>query len=468
MPQQSKNNVKSYEGRWKHLYKLWSSALSQESLPQFDRWLSQEFAKNSKYGSRDRRWYSECLFAAIRYGYFALFCEEFFLKNSEKTIQNNEEFIFKDFIKYFSNKYSSQAAVLHAWRNMNEERFFVWIRLRYLFAEGKSQEKSFFEIQSEYFLQEKEFFNLLINILEQNGEIFSQMIFMSIPIWLQEFIEKRIQVSKWNKTEVESYFSALETRPPLWIRLNDPKYKENVLQELIKEGFTVEKFNDSALKVLDAKGLFALKSYRDGLFEIQDLASQQIGNHVSVKPGHLVWDCCAGGGGKTQQIASLLKNKGVIYASDIREYKLEEVKKRARRSGFFNIRCLPWNGVDLPQFQKEVENKNGFDWVLVDAPCSSTGTWRRNPDAKYRVTKENLISLTELQLNILKTASIAVRSSGHLVYSTCSWVFDENEGVIEQFLKLYPEFTLVEQNMLGSPFANADTMFVAVMKRELN
>ena len=119
----------------------------------------------------------------------------------------------------------------------------------------------------------------------------------------------------------------------------------------------------------------------------------------------------------------------------------------------------------MPQFQKEVENKNGFDWVLVDAPCSSSGTWRRNPDSKYRITKENLLGLTDLQLNILQTASEAVRVGGHLVYSTCSWIYDENENIVESFIRNNPEFVLIKQKMLGSPVENADTMFVSVIQR---
>lgn len=465
MSEKQNTITKNYEGRWLHLYKLWRAAISHDSLPQMDRWLAQEFAKNSKYGSRDRRWYSECLFAGIRYSYFALFCEEFYNSN-KKSSESKSEFNAKSFLQSFKKKYSSEKDLLLAFRKMDEEKFFVWIRLRYLESNAKFQENISFEFQENEFLQEKKSFFEVLKFLKKQDFLISQMIQQSIPLWFLEHIEKRISLSNWDKKLQETFFSLLENRPPMWLRLNDVKFFKNVLEELQKDGYVVEEYNSSTLKVMEGKGgIFALNSFRAGLFEIQDLASQQIGQHVEAKFGQFVWDSCAGGGGKTQQIASFLKNKGVIYASDIREYKLEEVKKRARKSGFFNIRCLPWNGEGLPQFQKEVENKNGFDWVLVDAPCSSSGTWRRNPDSKYRITKENLLGLTDLQLNILQTASEAVRVGGHLVYSTCSWIYDENENIVESFIRNNPEFVLIKQKMLGSPVENADTMFVSVIQR---
>jgi 16S rRNA (cytosine967-C5)-methyltransferase len=466
MSEQLNSNIKNYEGRWSHLYKLWRSAVSQESLPQIDRWLAQEFAKNSKYGSRDRRWYSECLFAGIRYSYFALFCEDFFNSYTKNIAENKKESISKNFIENFKKKYSSSNDLLLAFRKINEERLFVWIRLRYLNSNIKAQENISFEFQENVFSQEKSCYNIVEKYLKEQNILLSQMLMQSIPLWFREYIEKRVSLSGWDNTQQENFFSSLEIRPPMWLRLNDPKYSKNVLLELKSEGYEVEGYDALTLKVLEGKGgIFAMNAFRAGLFEIQDLASQQIGQHVEAKFGQFIWDSCAGGGGKTQQIASYLKNKGVIYASDIREYKLEEVKKRARKSGFFNIRCLPWNGEGLPNFQREVENNNGFDWVLVDAPCSSSGTWRRNPDSKYRISKENLLSLTELQLNIIQTASSAVRTGGHIVYSTCSWIYEENENIVECFLTNNPEFTLVKQHILGSPFENADTMFVAVMQK---
>jgi 16S rRNA (cytosine967-C5)-methyltransferase len=419
--------MKNYNGRWNHVYKLWESALSQESLPQFDRWLSNEFAKNSKYGSQDRRWYSDTLFAAIRHGYYALFCL-FQEKNSAS----------KNVIEKFEKQYQTPNDIFQGFKSANTESFFKYILKR---------------INNE---------NIVIKHSEFNLK--EKLIYFSIPLWLLPELQNRFQFSAFGLEQIEHFFSLLDSRPPLWIRPNHTKHKHEILDELQKENYKVEEYLN-AIQVTGSKGIFNLKTYQKGMFEIQDFASQQIGQHIQAHPKQYVWDCCAGGGGKTLQIASMLDNKGVIYASDIREYKLEEVKKRAKRAGFFNIRCLTWQGTELPAFQKEILNKGGFDWVLVDAPCSSTGTWRRNPDAKYKIDKMNLENLTQLQLSILTSASQAVISGGHLVYSTCSWLVNENENIVSKFLAQNPHFTLQQQNLLGSPKENSDTMFAAVLKK---
>lgn len=453
-------NSNHFEGRWGHLYRLWSKVVSQESLPQIDRWLAQEFAKNTKYGSRDRRWYSEAMFAGIRYGYFALFCEEYY-KTSLKNLTLN----LSEFINEFSNSYFDEKSILNGLAQIETERLYIWIRLRYLLAK-EFPESSNFKLNDDNYANEKIFFNNFTEQLKLQSFLTANLIFLSIPLWYHSFFNERFLVSNWYEEQQLKFFNALESRPPMWIRLNDIAKSLEVLTDLVKEGYNASEYSPGIIKLTEVKGgIFALKSFRNGLFEIQDLASQQIGQQVQVKAGQFVWDSCAGGGGKTQQIASLLNNKGVIYASDIREYKLEELKKRAKKSGYYNIRCIKWEGKSLPSFSKEVENKNGFDWVLVDAPCSSSGTWRRNPDSKYRISHKNLKDLVDLQFNILQNASLAVRDNGYLVYSTCSWICDENEKIIEKFLKRNEQFVLKEQKMLGSPFENADSMFVGIMQR---
>ncbi len=441
--------MSAFSGRWNHVYKLWKNALSKESFPQFDRFLSNEFAKNSAYGSKDRRWYSDVLFSAVRYGYFALFCTKLFPHDFSS-----------DYISEFKNKIQSPSDILNEFRNVDFESFFTWISLRCHLIDKKLDAHAQFNKMQDFYKKLEQILNSEKGILEY------KLLFHSVPLWFSDFFTKRIEISNLKNKEHMRFLENLDTRPPLWLRLNNKEKKEEVLQELKKEDFYTEDFHeleDDALKIIGLKSVFNLNSYKNGLFEIQDLASQHIGSQVKVQPKQYVWDCCAGGGGKTIQIASFLKNKGVIYASDIRQYKLEEVKKRAKRAGFFNVRTLPWNGENLPSFQKEIQIKGGFNWVLVDAPCSSTGTWRRNPDAKYRVNHEGITDLATLQLSILTAASKAVINEGHLVYSTCSWIEEENEGIVREFLKSNPKFSLVTQNLLGSPFENADTMFVAVM-----
>jgi 16S rRNA (cytosine967-C5)-methyltransferase len=446
--------------RLQHLFKLWSKSLEAQELPQYDRWLSNEFSLNKKYGSQDRRWYSEALFAAVRHGYFALFCCEN-LNSNALTEQS---------VELFKQKYSSHGHFLTALRNADVDRFFAFVFLRYChsqdgqnllfswddYCEALSAQKPLLE-------KYKSFFEDCTAFLQ----VRHPFLYFSVPLHLSHYFERRVTLSDFSTSQKSTFLNHLNTRPPLWLRLNHPSQKSELLSELQKENFTFREEND-AIEVFGNKGIFNLKSYQNGLFEIQDLASQSIGKSVGVKGKQVVWDCCAGGGGKTLQIASEHQNKGVIYASDIREFKLEEVKKRAKRAQFFNVRCLPWKGEALPDFPKEIALRGGFHWVLVDAPCSSSGTWRRNPDAKYRIDVNQLSSLNDLQLKILSNASKAVMPGGHLVYATCSWLVEENEGVVTRFLEQNPHFSLVSSNLWGSPHQNADTMFSAVLVHAQN
>jgi 16S rRNA (cytosine967-C5)-methyltransferase len=298
--------------------------------------------------------------------------------------------------------------------------------------------------------------------LQKEGHFFSGMLLSSVPLWIAGALAERQKASGWSEQLTARFLESQASRPPLWMRLNHPDQREQALRILTQEGFRVECVDD-ALSVLGERGIFVSEAYKQGLLEIQDYASQRAGAAVQAKPGDIVWDACAGGGGKTLQIASRLQNRGAVYASDVREFKLEEVKKRARRAGFFNVRCQAWDGVALPDFPREVQKRGGFDWVLVDAPCSSSGTWRRNPDAKYRIDEGTVHEITLLQKGILRNAAEAVSASGHLVYSTCSWLVQENEAVVNAFLAENSEFELVRMGLLGTPAADSDTLFAAVL-----
>ncbi len=437
--------------RRNHLFRLWREVLACEPLPQLDRWLADNFRKNARYGSRDRRWYSELLFAAVRHGYLALFCD-FYEKSSHTVL----EAAFDDFLKAFPNT----AAVVKAWRDLDDAVFFARVWIVYELFGGRSDEPPC----SESVLARCKEKNVLSDMrrLQNEGSLVSGMLLSSVPLWIASDLAERQKASQWSAQLLASFLESQSSRPPLWMRLNHPDKREQALTLLKQEGFRVECVDD-ALSVVGERGIFVSEAYKQGLLEIQDYASQRAGAAVQAKPGDVVWDACAGGGGKTLQIASRLQNRGAVYASDVREFKLEEVKKRARRAGFFNVRCQAWDGVALPDFPREVQKRGGFDWVLVDAPCSSSGTWRRNPDAKYRIDEGMVREITLLQKGILRNAAQAVGASGHLVYSTCSWLVPENEGVVNGFLAENPTFELVSMGLLGTPAANSDTLFAAVL-----
>lgn len=181
-----------------------------------------------------------------------------------------------------------------------------------------------------------------------------------------------------------------------------------------------------------------MKLFQDGLFEIQDEGSQLIALAAAPKPGMRVLDICAGAGGKTLAMGALMENKGSITAADISEGRLKRAKQRFKRAGMFNTTLLPLSSEN----DKILKRKRGtFDIVLVDAPCTGTGTWRRDPDKKWRNIGPNLSSLLETQARILDSAAKQVKPGGKLVYATCSLLFEENEAQFAAFLEKHPDFT---------------------------
>ena len=267
----------------------------------------------------------------------------------------------------------------------------------------------------------------------------------------------------------------VQKKPPIWIRAQGTD-AETLAQSLKTQHVRTEHHNlmPNALRIdRPLVNLYTLPQFKEGKFEIQDLASQAIALCCRPKPGERWWEPCAGAGGKTLALASGMNNKGTVIAGDIRGYKLEDLRKRARRAGFSNIQCKEWDGKPLRKKQQA-----NFDGVLVDAPCSCSGTWRRNPDAKWTTDPVEIETLSSLQLEILKAASSGVKAGGTLVYATCSLFSPENEHVISRFLDEEPDFML---DPFASPVTgsmgdgmlriypwdgNCDAMFMARMKRK--
>lgn len=264
-----------------------------------------------------------------------------------------------------------------------------------------------------------------------------------------------------------------QQRPPLWLRAQGGS-REDLISDLRAHGFKPEisETVDAALVLRDARpNLYELPEFTNGRFEIQDLASQTIGLACAAKPKQRWWDACAGAGGKSLQLASMMANTGTVVATDIREYKLLSLKKRSRRAGFHNIRTRAWKGRAIP-----VQEAN-FDGVLVDAPCTCSGTWRRNPDARWTTPHDEVGRIAELQSDILQRAAAGVRPGGCLVYGTCSLCTGENETVVQQLLEANSAFSLepIPHPLTGEatdgmfrvwPYdADCDGVFVARLRR---
>jgi len=284
-----------------------------------------------------------------------------------------------------------------------------------------------------------------------------------VPAMLPEGLDA-VNLSNW-----------FQRRPPMWLRAQCHNI-EALFTSLGNYDLSARRhdYMKQAIRVDGYRvNLFTIAEFRGGLFEVQDLASQSIGVVAAPQPGERWWDACAGAGGKTLQLADLMQRKGTVVASDIRGYKLDDLRLRARRAGFPNISTKEWDGKALRKKQQEK-----YDGVLVDAPCTCSGTWRRNPDARWTLSQPEVPEMATLQLNILTHASTGVRPGGVLVYSTCSLFAEENNGVVERFLAENPDFSLepfphplaegkICQGMVQIyPWeGDCDAMFVARLRR---
>lgn len=174
-----------------------------------------------------------------------------------------------------------------------------------------------------------------------------------------------------------------------------------------------------------------MPEFKKGLFEVQDEGSQLLAALVKAEPGQLVMDYCAGSGGKTLAFAPLMHNKGQIFLHDIRSYALIEARKRLKRAGIQNAQIV------LAEDEKLKKLKKKMDWVLVDAPCSGTGTMRRNPDMKWAFTEDTIPRLVGQQRTIFEKALSYLHPQGKIIYATCSLLKEENEEQVTHFLKTY-------------------------------
>ncbi len=300
------------------------------------------------------------------------------------------------------------------------------------------------------------------------------------PLWA-DALQQRAQKSGWSQDELQAFCALQNQQPPLWLRTNplqmpdtasdNGQVTDDYLQQIIHT-LRDEEINVSSdhgqLAARGGKNIQGSELYKSGQLEIQDLASQQIAAALDAQPGDKIWDACAGAGagGKTLALASRMNNKGALVATDLHQYKLNELKRRVKRAGANNVRTFVWDGQQALRLPKEIERQGGFDKVLVDAPCTSSGTWRRNPDARWRFNADDTAELNELQQRLLSLAAQSVKPGGTLVYATCSWAIEENEAIVGQFVQ-QQGFRLLRQSLHGAPQQDSDTMFVAVLERPL-
>ena len=250
----------------------------------------------------------------------------------------------------------------------------------------------------------------------------------SIPNWLDKIGLQELGEKKWEKE-----LSELNKSTSVVLRTNTHKITRNQLKKtLINEGIETNTIKNypNALILKKRCNLFLRESFKKGLYELQDASSQLVAPFLNVEKGMRVCDVCAGAGGKTLHLSCLMENKGKIVAMDINQFKLNELRKRSKRNGAFNIQTKL---IDNLKSVKKLYGK--FDRLLIDAPCSGLGVLKRNPDAKWKLNVDFMQRIRGKQLNILKKYSPLLKKGGKLVYATCSILPSENEMQIKKFLK---------------------------------
>lgn len=255
---------------------------------------------------------------------------------------------------------------------------------------------------------------------------------------ISEKVYEKVRALPWPDFMRAHHHPAYDTPAPLTIRANRLKIDRVQLQKRLQEEGLSSRFTEIAPDGLYLEKRFSLHNspaFKQGLFEVQDEASQYVSSLINPPPDATVLDACAGAGGKTLHLAALMQNRDTILATDRDARRLQELATRARRAGARNITVIaPEETTRLNEYRSHC------DIVLLDAPCSGSGTMRRNPDLRLRLTEEKIKDYQKLQQEVLETYCHFTRPGGKLVYVTCSFMPEENEEIVEHFLTRHPEF----------------------------
>ncbi len=301
----------------------------------------------------------------------------------------------------------------------------------------------------------------LNRVLQINVSSIPPMVRFSQPDWLYAELNKQDQA--------ESLLTALNTKAPLDLRVNPLKVgRDDVLTKLkadeMLSKFTISPtpFSPYGIRFDGKPAINRWEAFEKGELEVQDEGSQLLCMLVSPRRSDMVIDFCAGAGGKTLLIGAMMRSQGRLYAFDVSGARLAKAKPRIARSGLSNVTCIQIDNENDVRVKRLMGKANR---VLVDAPCSGTGTLRRNPDLKWRQTPEDLVELTQLQAKILTSAARCITSGGRLIYSTCSLLPQENEQQVQAFLATHPDFSLVSiEQVLGDRMPSGLTSVDGMLK----
>jgi len=236
-----------------------------------------------------------------------------------------------------------------------------------------------------------------------------------------------------------AFLRSLQREPALWIRAKAGAAvglaaSLGSCEEPVLQGPVQAPPGLSALRFRGTADLHKAPGFQSGLFEIQDLSSQLVGHACAPEPGETWWDACAGEGGKALHLSDLMRNKGLVWATDRSVRRLSLLRRRAARAGMFNYRSAVWTGAAPAPFRSKC------DGVLVDAPCSGVGTWQRNPHARWTTALADVAELAAIQSGLLGRAALSVKPGGRLVYSVCTLTRSETAAVADGFEAAHGDF----------------------------
>lgn len=295
-------------------------------------------------------------------------------------------------------------------------------------------------------------------IVERSKQEVPPVVRASIPDWMETRLSTELG-DAWPAIR-----ATLNEPAEVYLRVNTLKTERRTLKtRLAQDGFITETLKEipTALVMKQRYNVFGMTAFKEGLFEVQDAASQRVAPFLQVEPGMKVVDACAGAGGKTLHLATLMQNKGKIIALDVHQWKLDELRKRAGRAG------MDVAETRLVEGTKTIKRLAGYaDRLLLDVPCSGLGVLRRNPDAKWKLSDVEINRLIVEQQDILERYSSMVKPGGKMVYATCSILPSENEAQVARFLAAHAaDWTLEEEMKLNPAETGHDGFYAARLAR---
>lgn len=388
-----------------------------------DRAIEKYLRQNPKWGSRDRRFFAEGVYEVVRWKTLI----EYLLASVRNDGQSSQSFQREWVVGY-------------------------WLKHR------SFPEVDFFSVQDKKVIEEK--LKELQLKAEKNSDAHSLALLQGFPEWMYQWGLSERGV-RW-----DSIAKSLNHASTVDLRVNElVTDRKTLIQSLQAEGIETNAIEHlpAGLVLKERRNVFTTKAYKNGMFEVQDRASQMVAPFLDPKPGERVIDACAGAGGKSLHIASLMKNKGKIISMDIHQRKLDELAVRAKRN---KISIIETRLIDTTKVIKRLDQS--ADRVLLDVPCSGMGVLRRSPGSKWRLSREQVDELKLIQKDILSRYSQMTKKGGILAYATCSLMPSENQQQVQEFLKQDESFELIKEMQIDPDQGMGDGFYCALMKRKIS